>query len=221
MRVLTRDQARSETAKATADVPVSIETQKRIFRAKRMEVERRLWYTDAINRGRGTKMLEFIAANLPILICLVVGIALIVLEAFMPGFGLPGISGIILQVAAVTLTWLSHGPVAALGMTLIILSIDAIAISVSLRSAANGKLSRSKIILKDTESNEAGYRSTEDMEVFLGKEGTTTTVLRPTGMAEFDGVRLNVVSEGEFIQAGMKVRIVRVEGSRVLVRTIG
>lgn len=166
-------------------------------------------------------MLEFIAANLPILICLVVGIGLIVLEAFMPGFGLPGISGIILQVVAVALTWMSHGPVAALGMTLIILSIDAIAISVSLRSAANGKLSRSKMILKDTESNEAGYRSTEDMEVFLGKEGTTTTVLRPTGMAEFDGVRLNVVSEGEFIQAGVKVRIVRVEGSRVLVRTIG
>ena len=165
-------------------------------------------------------MLEFIAANLPILICFLIGIGLMVLEAFMPGFGLPGISGIILEVVAVALTWMNHGPVAALGMTLIILSILAIAISMSLRSAANGKLSRSKLVLNDTESNEAGYRSTEDLEVFLGKEGVTTTVLRPTGMAEFDGVRLNVVSEGEFIQSGTRVQIVRVEGSRILVRTI-
>ena len=165
-------------------------------------------------------MLEFIAANLPILICFLIGIGLMVLEAFMPGFGLPGISGIILEVVAVALTWMNHGPVAALGMTLILLSILAIAISMSLRSAANGKLSRSKLVLNDTESNEAGYRSTEDLEVFLGKEGVTTTVLRPTGMAEFDGVRLNVVSEGEFIQSGTRVQIVRVEGSRILVRTI-
>ena len=166
-------------------------------------------------------MLEFIAANLPIFICFVIGIGLMVLEAFMPGFGLPGISGIILEVVAVALTWMNHGPMAALGMTLIVLSILAIAISMSLRSAANGKLSRSKLVLNDTESNEAGYRSTEDLDVFLGKEGVTTTVLRPTGMAEFDGVRLNVVSEGEFIQSGTRVQIVRVEGSRILVRTIG
>ena len=138
----------------------------------------------------------------------------------MPGFGLPGIMGIVLQVIAVVLTWLWHGPVAALGVLLIILSVLAIAISVSLRSVANGKLSKSRIILRDTESNEAGYRSTQDTEIFLGREGETTTVLRPTGMAEFDGVKLNVLSEGEFIPAGVKVRIVRVEGSRILVHKV-
>ena len=165
-------------------------------------------------------MLEFIAANLPILVCLVVGLGLVVLEAFMPGFGLPGIAGVILHVVAVVFTWINHGPVAALGMTVILLSIIAIAISISLRSAANGKLSRSRIVLNEKESNEAGYRSSEDMQVFLGKEGVTTTVLRPTGMAEFDGVKLNVVSDGEFIQPGNKVQIARVEGSRIVVRTI-
>lgn len=165
-------------------------------------------------------MLEFIAANLPILVCFVVGLGLIVLEAFMPGFGLPGIAGVILHVVAVVFTWINHGPVAALGMTIILLSIIAIAISVSLRSAANGKLSKSKIVLSETESNEAGYRSSEDMQVFLGKEGVATTVLRPTGMAEFDDVKLNVVSDGEYIQPGTKVQIARVEGSRILVRAI-
>ena len=165
-------------------------------------------------------MLELIAENLPILLCGVIGVGLLVVEAFMPGFGLPGISGIILQVVSVAVTGVEHGPVAPLGATLIVLSVDAIAISLALHSATKGKLSKSKLILRDTESNEAGYRSNEDMEVFLGKEGTTITVLRPTGMAEFDGVRLNVVSEGEFVQNGVKVRIVDVEGSRILVRTV-
>ena len=56
------------------------------------------------------------------------------------------------------------------------------------------------------------------MEVFLGKEGVTTTVLRPTGMAEFEGVKLNVVADGEYIPKDVPVRVERVEGSRVVVR---
>ena len=165
-------------------------------------------------------MLEWIAVNLPLLVCFLVGIGLLVLEAFMPGFGLPGISGIVMEIVALALTWVNHGPVAALGLTIIVLSLIAIAISMSLRSATKGRLSRSKIILKERENNEAGYRSAEDMQVFLGKEGETTTVCRPTGMAEFDGVKLNVVSEGEFLPAGTRIRIVQVEGSRIVVRVI-
>ena len=81
-------------------------------------------------------------------------------------------------------------------------------------------LSRSEMILRGTESAEAGYLSSEDMQVFLGKEGVTSTVLRPTGMAEFDGVKLNVLSEGDFINAGVKVKIIRVDGSRVVVKPL-
>ena len=163
-------------------------------------------------------MLELIAANLPIIVCFLLGIGLLMLEAFMPGFGAPGITGIVLEVITLVLTWYTHGPMATLGMLLVVLSVLAIAISMSLRSVASGKLKNSKIILKDTESNEAGYRSNKDMQVFLDRVGQTTTVLRPTGMADFDGVRLNVVSEGDFISAGENVRVIRIEGSRIVVR---
>lgn len=165
-------------------------------------------------------MIEWIAMNLPMLVCFVVGIALLVIEAFVPGFGLPGISGVVLEVAAVTLTWLNHGPLAALGMTIAVLALIAIAISASLRSATKGKLSRSKLVLQQREINEEGYRAQEDMKVFLGREGVVTTVLRPTGMATFDGVKLNVVSDGVFVPAETKVRIVQVEGSRIVVQVV-
>ena len=165
-------------------------------------------------------MLEFIAANLPIIICFVIGIGLLILEAFMPGFGAPGLVGIVLEVVTLVLTWNAHGPMATLGLLLIILAALAIAVSTSLRSLSKGKLGNSKIVLNETESNEAGYRSAEDMQVFVGREGTTSTVLRPTGIADFDGVRMNVSSEGDFIPAGTQVRIIRVEGQKILVRPV-
>lgn len=165
-------------------------------------------------------ILTFIAENIPILLCFFVGIGLLILEAFMPGFGLPGISGIVFEVIAMVLTWQQHGALATLGVLLVVLSVVAIAISTSLRSAASGKLSQSRIIHRETESNEAGYRSAEDMNVFMDKVGVTSTVLRPAGIADFEGVRVNVVSEGSYVPAGTQVRVIKVEGGRILVRPV-
>lgn len=165
-------------------------------------------------------MLEFIAANLPIIICFVIGIGLLILEAFMPGFGAPGITGVILEVITLVMTWFEHGPIATLAMLLIVLLVLAIAISTSLRSITSGRLSKSSLVHSETESNEDGYRSVEDLAVFMDREGTATSVLRPTGIADFDGVRLNVSSEGDYIPAGTKVRIIKVEGAKILVKPL-
>ena len=111
-------------------------------------------------------------------------------------------------------------PSPALSMTLIILAVVAITISLALRSVNKGKLSKSDVILSQTENAADGYVATRDMDVFLGKEGVTSTVLRPAGMAEFDGVKLNVVSDGEYISKNVAVRVDHVEGARVVVRRI-
>ena len=165
-------------------------------------------------------MLEFIVANLPIIICFIIGIGLLILEAFMPGFGAPGITGVILEVITLVMTWFEHGPLATLAMLLIVLLVLAIAISTSLRSITRGRLSKSSLVHSETESNEDGYRSIEDLAVFMDKEGTATTVLRPAGIADFEGVRLNVSSEGDYIPAGTTVRIIKVEGAKILVRAV-
>lgn len=155
---------------------------------------------------------------LPILICFVLGLGFLVAEMFMPGFGLPGISGIILELIAIVLVYLRFGGLAALGMTLIVLALVAIALSLALRSVNKGRLSKSSVILSAEETPEEGYVATQDMDVFLGREGVTTTVLRPTGMAEFDGVKLNVSADGEYIAKDEPVRVIRVEGARVVVK---
>lgn len=165
-------------------------------------------------------MLEFLLANIPILVCVVAGLVLLVVEVFMPGFGIPGISGIVLLLISAVLLWIQAGPLAALGLIVVIVALVAILLSITLKSAANGRLSKSPIILRESERPEDGYLASNDMGVFIGREGETKTVLRPSGIADFDGVRLNVVSDGMYIKQGAKVRIERVEGSRIVVEEI-
>ena len=60
---------------------------------------------------------------------------------------------------------------------------------------------------------------TEDREL-IGKEGTARTDLRPSGSAEIEGRRYNVVSEGGFIAEGTRLRVVEVRGNRVVVEAV-
>lgn len=163
-------------------------------------------------------VLQFLLENLPIVICLLVGVALLVIEIFMPGFGVAGISGILLMVASIVLVWMNHGTLAGLAMTVVALAMVGISISISLKSVSSGKLSKSDLILKNNEQAEEVAAAGRDMESLLGKKGVTATVLRPAGLADFDGVRLNVVSGGEFIQKGESVVICHVEGTRIVVK---
>ena len=63
-----------------------------------------------------------------------------------------------------------------------------------------------------------GYVSSDDYTGYLGRRGLAVTLLRPSGTAEFDGIRLAVVSEGEFVSPGTPVQVVTVQGSRIVVR---
>ena len=96
------------------------------------------------------------------------------------------------------------------------LALAGISISVSVKSAANGRLSRSALILKDT----TPAVDHEDTEALLGREGQTLTVLKPVGVADFDGVRLNVVSEGTYLSKDVRVKVTKVEGTKIIVREI-
>lgn len=154
---------------------------------------------------------------IPIIICVLVGVILLIVEAFMPGFGVPGISGIILLLAGVAMTWYEYGAMVGLGTTVAVLALVGVAISVSLKSASSGRLSKSDLILNDTETPPS---ENADMQLLVGKEGVVKNTLRPVGTAEFDCGKLHVTSDGEYVSEGQKVRIVRVEGTQIFVNKI-
>lgn len=153
--------------------------------------------------------------NLPIALCLLLGAGLMILEIFLPGFGLPGISGIVLIGAGVVLAAIHHGMLVAVVILLVVIALLALVLSWVMRAAARGDY-HSDIFLKEKDE----LHSKEDMQVLIGKKGRASSVLRPAGIGDFDGVRLNVVTEGGFIERDLPIEIVSVDGTRIVVKSI-
>ena len=147
---------------------------------------------------------------------LILGVILVIVEMFHPGFGAPGITGSLLIVFGIVL--IADTLQQALILIILILAVLGIALSIMLHSATSGRLSRSPLILTHQQQRETGYIGTADLEFFLGKEGTSITVLRPSGVADFEGVKIDVVSEGEFIPQGRRVKVIKVGGRSIVVR---
>lgn len=68
------------------------------------------------------------------------------------------------------------------------------------------------------QSSADGFVSATARLDLIGKSGIALSELRPSGMAEIDGERVDVASEGDFVRAGTPVTVVRAEGMRVVVR---
>jgi len=60
----------------------------------------------------------------------------------------------------------------------------------------------------------------KDYSHLLGKEGIAITMLRPAGKVEIDSERYSVLTQGEIIEAGTKVRVIEVEGSHIVVEAV-
>lgn len=157
---------------------------------------------------------SLLTGNIPVLIMMLVGVGLLVFEMYVPGFGVPGISGI----ALLALGFVLLKPTLAQGLLLfaILAAILCVALSICLYTASKGRLSKSKFVLNDVAVS-ADAAGNNDLNYFIGREGVTHTALRPAGIGEFDGVRLNVVSDGEFIAVGKPIRVQSVEGNRIVV----
>ena len=144
----------------------------------------------------------------------VLGSGLIVLEAFMPGFGVAGICGVVMEIAALYCCWQLFGVGTALLAFVAVLVLIALALLISYRSAMSGRLSKSPLVLKDTEAP-AGEAKPDH---WIGREGVAVTSLRPAGQIEIDGTRLNAASDGEFIKRGTPVMVTGAEGDHYTIR---
>ena len=153
------------------------------------------------------------ALNLIMIIGFVIGSGLIIVEAFIPGFGVAGICGVILEIVALRCCWLLQGTVPALLALAGILLLIGLAVFLSYRSAMNGRLSKSHLVLNDTEKTAA-----EDKPDWIGMEGVAVTALRPAGQIEIDGKRLNAASTGDFIEKGSPVLVTGMEGDHCVIK---
>ncbi len=145
------------------------------------------------------------------------GLVLILFELYTPGVGIFGISGIIAIFASLFLTL---GANAAAVNLLAISLLGAIVVFLLLLKRLPSSKLWSRLILKDAETKSAGFSTSQDYSLYLGKIGITPTGLRPAGAMIIDGVQLDVVSEGQFIEPNKLVKVVSITGNRIVVRPV-
>lgn len=156
-----------------------------------------------------------------VLLLFILGVVLIVIEVIMPGFGIAGILGIASLVAGIiVVAQLVSTTVLIIIITLVLIIITALLVFMYKSVTKGGRMS--KLLLLNTETGKKeGYSSTGDAkEELIGLEGTAATILRPAGAGLFDKKKIDVVTEGEFIGKGNKIKIVEIEGFRIIVEEI-
>jgi len=148
---------------------------------------------------------------------IVLGVFLLALEVFViPGFGVSGILGMAALITGIFLVTdsLLEGLLFT-GGTLIVLGIITY---LSFRSPRTRRLWQ-KFTLSTRQTSKGGYVAPKvQYETYLGRAGISLTQLRPAGTADFDGEHLDVVTEGGFIGPGTGIRVIAVEGTRIIVR---
>nr|WP_210618804.1 NfeD family protein [Mammaliicoccus lentus] len=146
-----------------------------------------------------------------------IGVILVIIELFVVGavIGILGFIAIIGSFILVGDNLLIMGAIIA--VALILTTIE----WVILVKGFNRKIPFfEKVILRDSTNKESGYTSHDDRSHLIGKVCTTFTALRPSGIILVDDDRIDAVSDGNFIQKDQQVKIVQVEGTRVVVREI-
>lgn len=150
----------------------------------------------------------------------ILGIMGLVLEIFIsPGFGIAGVTGLLLLGWGVFL--LVVDVTRAVQAVVIALLVTIMLFLIGVRGAGKLRLWQ-RLSLGSRQYKEEGYLAPKtDLARYVGHTGTVLTPLRPSGTIEVGNVRLDVVSEGEYIPRGVKVKVIGVEGSRVVVRRTG
>jgi len=151
------------------------------------------------------------------IILFLIGIGLIIAEFFLPG----GIAGLLGLGAILGSLFLAADDVVHMGISLLIAIGLSILVSIILIKVFGKKMSIfKKIILTDATKTEEGYVSNKSRLELIGLEGYALTALRPSGTVVIEDERIDVVSEGAFILKDARVRVVKAEGSRIVVREV-
>jgi len=150
------------------------------------------------------------------------GVVAIILEVFVPSAGIIGIAGLGSIIASVVIAYQRLGNLIGSIYLAVVLVLVPVFIVLYFRFFPRSPVGR-WLISQDRQEPEKGYSSftPEKYVDLVGKEGTSLTILRPVGMVRIEGQKYSAVTGGEFIEKNQPIRVIKVEGSRIVVRQGG
>ena len=152
-----------------------------------------------------------------VLLLFIGGMSLIGLEMFIPG-GIVGTVGIITVIYAIIYINKSTYHIAFILVISLILATIQFYVN---RNVFHKRLMLlNRLVLNDSISTEDGYVASESRLELIGKKLQAYTDLRPAGVAVLGNEKLDVVTDGDFIEKGNEIEIIRVEGMRIVVKKI-
>ncbi|WP_241158430.1 NfeD family protein [Cohnella candidum] len=147
----------------------------------------------------------------------VAGIVLLILEMFMPSFGILGVLGIAGVVYGIVNAAFDTGhALQSLGIAALVAIVIVTIVAYVFRRRGIWN----RFILKDQLTTDQGYVPNEPREGLVGEQGIALSTLRPAGVADIAGRRMDVVTSGEFVEHGRRVRVIAVDGTRIVVKEI-
>ena len=157
-------------------------------------------------------------------ILLILGTVLIIVEIFQPGFGVFGISGIILVALGIAIRLFTSRNgnllIQFFVMVLTITLVVGVALIIMVHSMKKGRLSRTSLVQNSTAVPSGITKGTEDFTQLVGKSGVADTVLRPSGNAMIDGKLYSVVAQSSLIESGKNIVVIAVEGVKITVKEV-
>lgn len=158
------------------------------------------------------------------LIIFFLGVLLLLLEILViPGFGITGILGIILIFLGIFLSLIRHPSAAPKTQiiqafyTLSSVIITFVTILLTWKFLPKTGLRR-RVILDFSETKKGGFEPATSQAYYLGKTGKTLSALRPSGKAIIESNILDVITRGEFIDKDKKIKVIKVEGNKIIVK---
>lgn len=156
-------------------------------------------------------------AEVESVVLFVLGLGLLILEVFVPSFGILGFLGSAALITGVVIA--ASDPKSAFISIIVALFVAIIIITIFVRmNRVRGIWN--KFILRDKLTTEEGYLSAEVKDSLLGLEGVTITALRPAGTVQIGDERVDVVTSGEFVDAKRTVKVIKAEGTWVVVKEV-
>ena len=146
------------------------------------------------------------------------GIVLLAIEIFViPGFGITGILGILGIVAGIFMSFGINNIAQATSVIFFSLIADIILIVILARFILKSKGFKNIVAL---ETDTAGYHSSVSYDNLLGREGITDTFFRPSGNIIINDKKYDAITEGEFINKGVKIKVILVEGNKIVIKEV-